>query len=471
MHARLLTLLGLLCCGTALAANYPVRASANGRYLVDASGNPFLMIGDSPHSIICNLSTADAATYLRNRATNGFNTLWVELLCTTCVDGRANGSLIDGATVPFTGTVSGGAYDLTTPNSTYWAHVDLIVIMAATNGIQLLLDSLETGDWTAVALANGTNRCRQYGQFLGTRYKDCTNIVWITGNDFQTWSTATNDLVVTSVAKGIQDEDPNHLQTSELDYFVSYSLEDANWSSIITLDSAYTYYPTYAECLTAYNAGAVPVLLEEANYEYETVGGIGELPPSLAVLRRQEYWSLLGGALAGHMYGNHYTWTFASGWQSYLNSPGMTNLQYFRNFFTNIAWYNLVPDQSHTFVTSGYGTYSSSGTIADNNYATACLSPDGTLGVVFDSAKTGLVVDMTKMVSSVTAQWFDPSVGTYSAVSGSPFANTGTHTFTPSGNNSAGDTDWVLLLTASAPTPFAGNVGGHFSVSGHFWLK
>jgi hypothetical protein len=442
--------------GSSGASPYPLKASANGRYVVNQAGNPFLIIGDAPHSLVANLDTADAAYYLNNRGVNGFNTLWVESLVNPYCNGRANGSLIDGTTVPFTGTVASGVnsegtpyYDFTTPNPAYWEHVDLIVSMAATNGLEVLLDSLDTGGWLDIAVANGATRCEEFGQFLGARYASYPNIIWITGNDFQDWSDASYDAVVTAIAKGIQQEDPNRLQTTELDYYVSYSLEDADWLSLVTLDGVYSYYPTYAECLTAYNAAAVPAMLEEANYEYETNGGAAE-GGSRSVLRRQEYWSMTGGALAGHMYGNHYTWTFASGWQNYLNSPGLTDLQYFHAFFGGLAWYNLVPDQAHTFVTSGYGTYSSSGNIIASDYSAACLTADGTLGVVYTPVLTNdLVVALSKMAGAVTARWFDPSAGTYTAISGSPFANSGTHTFIPPGKNSAGDTDWVLLLQAN----------------------
>lgn len=55
---------------------------------------------------------------------------------------------------------------------------------------------------------------------------------------------------------------------------------------------------------------------------------------------------------------------------------------------------------------------------------------------------------MTKMRGSTTARWFDPTNGTYTAIAGSPFANTGTRAYTPTGNNSAGEADWVLRLDA-----------------------
>ena len=37
---------------------YPLKVSANGRYLVDQNGTPTLLVGDSPHSLFVNLSPA-----------------------------------------------------------------------------------------------------------------------------------------------------------------------------------------------------------------------------------------------------------------------------------------------------------------------------------------------------------------------------------------------------------------------------
>jgi hypothetical protein len=47
--------------------------------------------------------------------------------------------------------------------------------------------------------------------------------------------------------------------------------------------------------------------------------------------------------------------------------------------------------------------------------------------------------------------WYDPASGTYLPIAGSPFANSGTRTFTPSGNNSDGGGDWVLVLETNPP--------------------
>ena len=61
-----------------------------------------------------------------------------------------------------------------------------------------------------------------------------------------------------------------------------------------------------------------------------------------------------------------------------------------------------------------------------------------------------VTLDMTKLSTSAVAFWYDPSNGTYITISGSPFANAGTRQFTPPGNNSGGDGDWVLIVQAGS---------------------
>src|SRR5213596_1908873 len=63
---------------------YPLRPSANGRYMLDASNAPFLIIGDAPHSILANLSNSvtvtPSATALKARLiTDGMSTVTIRL--------------------------------------------------------------------------------------------------------------------------------------------------------------------------------------------------------------------------------------------------------------------------------------------------------------------------------------------------------------------------------------------------------
>ncbi|HJX89381.1 MAG TPA: DUF4038 domain-containing protein, partial [Pyrinomonadaceae bacterium] len=152
----LLIFLALIAQAAATPA-YPLRPSANRRYLVDSNNVPFLIIGDAPHSILAKLNNSDAITYLTDRGQRGFNALWIELLCDSYTfgygtEGQANYGRDVNGNNPFNSTLSGGYYDLTTPNEAYWSHVDYIVQQAAANGLQCLFTPLDQGGWTQTSL-------------------------------------------------------------------------------------------------------------------------------------------------------------------------------------------------------------------------------------------------------------------------------------------------------------------------------
>lgn len=426
--------------GSTAAATYPIKvSSANPRVLVDQNNAPFLLVGDSPHSLIVNLTVADAERFMYDRNTNGFNSLWIELLCEDSEAGRPDGSLLDG-TQPFTNTLGGGLWDLTTPNEAYFAHVDTIVRLAATNGLQLLFNPLDTGGWTDTALTNGSARCRQYGQFLGNRYKDFPNIIWLHGNDFQTWRTASNNAAVSAIALGIKDTDTNHLQTVQLDFPVSGSLDSTNWAAIVNVDSAYTYYATYARVLQEYQrTNRMPVVMIEAHYEYQTnyYGDFGTAP----VLRRQAYWTMLSGAI-GHCYGNSAVWRFKPGWDApaIFNSVGVTELKHSTALFQSRRWQAFEPDINHTVLTAGFGTFSTNSAVSSNNYATCARETNGHTVMIYAPTQRAMTVNLTKVSgTNALAWWFDPRSGT--ATNFGLYATTNSQVFTPPDTN-----DWVLVL-------------------------
>jgi chitodextrinase len=426
------------------STSYPLKVSANGRYLVDQHDVPFLIAGDSPQALMVNLSEAEADAFFADRQAAGFNLVWVNLLCATYTGGRADGSTYDGI-VPFT-----TPDDVSTPNEAYFTRIDHMLALAAQHGLVVLLDPAETGSYLSVLLANGTTKARNYGRYLGTRYGNVDNIIWMSGNDFQSWPTAGDDAVVQAVARGIHDTDDGHIHTVELDYQVSGSLDDPTWAPLIELNASYTYFPTYAQVLADYDRpNALPTFMVEANYEFEHNAADLGTP---AILRRQEYWTMLSGA-AGQLYGNRYTWPFIDGWQQNLDTPGSLQFGYVQFLFASRRWFDLIPDQTHAVVTAGYGTFTDSGALGDSDYATAARTPDGALAMAYMPTLRTLTVDMTKLGSQAYASWYDPSRGTFTPIAGSPFPNTGARTFTPPGNNGDGDGDWVLVLEATSVPP------------------
>jgi hypothetical protein len=413
------------------APAYPVKVGPTGRYLVDQNGAPFLIVGDSPQAMIGRLSEADAELFFANRQALGFNTVWINLLCASYIGCNPDGSTFDGIP-PF--NVPG---DLTTPNEAYFARVDAIVRLAARYGLLVILNPAETGDWLAVLYASGEDNCRAYGQFLGQRYAGFDNILWMHGNDYQDWG-LDNDRFTTALARGIRDFDGRHLHTVELNFFLSSSTDDPLWAPLIDLNAAYSYDPVYAEVLKDYNRGDFPVFLVETGYEFE----FGGLP---RIVRAQAYWAMLSGA-AGQLYGSRYTWQFLEEWRDTLNSGGAMAMGHLAALFQSRPWYDLVPDQDHSVVTSGLGDFGS------YEYVTAARTPDGRLAIVYVPTTRSITVDMSRMSGPAIARWFDPVAGLFIDISGSALPNSGLVEFTTPGDNEdgPGSDDWVLVLEASA---------------------
>ena len=60
----------------------PLSVSANKRYLQDAAGRPFFVVGDSPQNLPIKLAIPQLDSYMAECETRGFNLLWI------CIDGQ-----------------------------------------------------------------------------------------------------------------------------------------------------------------------------------------------------------------------------------------------------------------------------------------------------------------------------------------------------------------------------------------------
>ncbi len=431
------------------AASFPVRVSANGRHLVDVGGAPFLLSGDTPWSLIVQVTKTEAEQYLENRRQKGMNAVIVNLLEHKFSSSAPNNRAGDG---PF--TTPG---DFSTPNEAYFAHADWVIAKAAEKGILVLLTPCylgygggDQGFWVELN-GNTAAKCRGYGQYLGNRYRSFTNIVWVHGGDYNPPSGSTGEQKALEILFGIKDRDTSKLHT----YHGSRgrnAYEQANFAPHLDLDAVYTDVITYGKSLEAYNrTGFKPHFVFEAKYENEG--------PSRASLRAQSWWSNLSGS-TGQFFGNSPLWHFnAPTWNSYgwtwqaaMDAAGSQDQARIGPVFTPRAWPALVPDQSHATVTAGYGT---SGQM---DYVTAGRAGDGTLVMAYlPSTGTGtrtITVNMARLSASADARWVNPASGAASTVSGSPFAHSGSRTFTTPGDNGTGANDWVFVLeTASSPPP------------------
>ena len=134
-----------------------------------------------------------------------------------------------------------------------------------------------------------------------------------------------------------------------------------------------------------------------------------------------------------------------------LFRSGAIQFGYVKALFEPRAWYDLVPDTNHTLVTSGYGVFSGSGHVADNDYLTAAQTADGKLASVYTPILRQFTVDMSKLSTPASTRWYDPSSGCFTSVAGSPLTNSGVRTFAPPGPNRDGDGGWVLVIETQPP--------------------
>jgi len=317
----LLFFLGALLPLSSPAFNFPLTAGPTGRYLVDQAGVPFLIMGDSPWSMIAALNNDQVNTYLQDRSQKGFNTLIVELTEHESLYPRGDSAGVSPANFfgqpPFL-----TAGDFSTPNEAYFTNADWVIDQAAAKGMVVVLFPCYVGypgtaeGWYNEMLANGTNKCRQYGQYVGNRYKNKPNIIWAMYADHN--PDGTIDAMVEALAAGIQSVDTNHLFTAHLQrgYDVRGLLPNSAW---LQLDTSYTDLQTYVGCLQAYaETPAMPVFQIENWYE-------GEHNTTPANVRAEAYWANLSGA-CGQTFGNLPIWPFASGWEAALNSTGSPSI-------------------------------------------------------------------------------------------------------------------------------------------------
>jgi len=403
--------------------------SRNRRYLVSGENVPMLLQGDAAWSLIVSLDKAETSLYLRNRRQKGFNAVLVNLIeHKFCKNPPRNAA----GEVPF--TTPG---DFSTPNEHYFAYADWVLQEAAKNGIYVLLAPIYLGyvgtdeGWIKELMALSPGKCLEYGRYLGRRYKDFDNIIWVMGGDRNPESALER---VDLIALGIKEHDHKHLFTAhcapENSAFSQYS--DGGW---LSFNTAYTYGLIHPRLYGAYNRKpAEPFILIESSYE-------GEHNASEVQIRRQAYWTILCGGF-GHVFGNNPIWHFngptlfpvKETWQQAMDLPGSVGMMHWGVLFRSRQWYELVPDQKREVVTKGLGEFNGL------DYLAASRTADGSTVIAYMPSSRTVAVDLSKISGNqARAWWFDPGTGSASAAG--VFATRGFREFTPPGPG-----DWVLVL-------------------------
>jgi len=392
------------------SASAQLRVSANNYYLYEQqTGEPVFLNGESVWCLMSATTYTQADSFFQNCQQYGINFLEVQLIDKLNDSGPQDRN----GNTPFTST------DFITPREAYFTHADSIVGLAKTYGIYLhlyisYLGANDTEGWR-ISIGNRSIADMKYwGDWLGARYKDSTNIMWgISGDcDPTTWQQKLDSMSVALLA-----QDTNHLITPR-DWIPS--ITSTHWSSRSWLKLEYiypywgpqSYEPELIVSLarTVYASGR-PGFLEEAWYENEKFSA--DFPPTY-VLRQQMYYTILSGAVCGHVFGTAgwafdyatRSWFGPGGYRDSLDSQGHQSTGWCGKLFRSRYWYKLHPDTGQTVVTAGYGSS------ADSTYCPGAYASDGSSIIVYLPSQRTITIDPAVLAGdSCRVYWFDPATG------------------------------------------------------------
>lgn len=445
-------------------------ASANGRYMVDQSSQPIFIQGDSPQSMLSHFTTTEMSTFFSGQALRSYNASQIHLILSDVngMTGNSGGVDVNGV-APFSSMST-----LAGPNAAYWNNVDAMLTLAQQNGITVFAgvpDNISMGPTIeGMTLA----QCNTLGQFLGNRYKNLPNIIWQFGNDYAPPLYAARDAKYREILVGIRAAGDTHLVTYWGDTEGS-SWENSAWDTLhaLVLDYAYTvpYYQSELAWQDTSPGSPQPNFFGEGNYEFEHLSGYSGIHTTTnETLRRTAWWSVTWGA-CGQFFGQQAVWkgetyggpgTPAHYWPESVTTTAASENWRVATLLRSLSWWKLQPDFSQTLITAGVGTHDTS-EFSDplaNDYATAAISTDGLLAVIYVPTVRSWTINTSVLTGSLkTGYWFDPTTGTTTAAA-APWT-------IPATAHADGTHDWVLVLQGSSDTTGTGAITiGHPSLSG-----
>jgi len=417
-----------------------LKVAENKRFLAHQDETPFFYLGDTAWELFHRLNREEAERYLEKRRAQGFTVIQAVVLAE--LDGldtpNAYGDkpLLDNNPIK--------------PNEAYFQHVDFIVNTAEAKGI--FMGMLPTwGDKVVKAWGKGPvvfteENARIYGKFLGSRYKDKPNIIWILGGDRLADQV---EGIWRAMAKGIAEGDGgNHRMTYHPQGGQTSAkwFHEDSWLDFNMLQSGHSHFdlPNYEKVAADYRRTPIkPCMDGEPRYEDHPVnwkpenGWFNDFD-----VRQAAYWALFAGA-HGHTYGCHDIWQMMApgrqpissarnNWYDVLDLPGAWDMLHVRNLIESRPFLTRVPDPA--IITAGQreGAGRLQATRGDDYL------------FVYTPYGHSFTVQMGKISGAkVKAWWFDPREGTAALIG--TFTNDGAKKFDPPGEPKRGN-DWVLVM-------------------------
>lgn len=423
------------------------------KFLINSrTKKPVFITGDDAWSMQVQLSDSDIQFYLSDRASRGFNAIWVGLVDNTFSNHTPEDFY---GNVPFNGP------DFTNENPAYWARLDRTISWAADRGITVLASPAFVGygckgGYCESYRNSSTDVLTAYGQFLGNRYKGYPNVIWLIGGDADP-ADSNSQTKLYELAKGIKSADSAHLMTTE-NYRGTSSIDVWAGAPWLDLDALYLEPPAIAAKANAdYLAGNYPVFMMEDWYE-------GEHSMTDLEVRKEGYWAVLSGSTLGRIFGNFAIWNFNSHqgppdpWKTQLNAAGSVGQELLGRLFRSREHWKMVPDIDHTVMTAGYDSRPLLSSAKESLrslvygkpfrptslFSVGARTSDGQTIIAYvpNGRAATITMDMGKVTdpsSRARCWWFNPRDGSTKLIGS--FETTGRRNFTPPDAN-----DWVLVI-------------------------
>jgi len=420
--------------------------SDNKRYLLK-NGKPFFWLGDTGWELFHRLTREEADQYLKRRSEQGFTVIQAVALA------------------EFDGLHSPNAYgnkplmddDPARPNEAYFKHVDYIIDKANSYNINIAIlptwgDKINKGTWGVGPEIFNTANAKIYGEWIGNRYKNKTNVIWVCGgdrnprneNDVAIWNAMAEGIVKGTDNKAIISFHPQPCDSGSATWFHKQA-----WLSFNMFQNGHCRdNPVYNKIQLAYDLTPIkPVMDAEPIYEDHPVCfNVKDLGTSSAYdVRKFAYLDLFAGAF-GHTYGCHDIWQFYSTkheavngphvyWQEAMDLPGANQMQYVRRLIESHPMLERIPDQS---------------IIEESNYA-AAERVQATRGEDYAFIYTAAGKSFTAINGKIKggtlhAYWYNPRNGKTTEIGNIP--NSGNKKFIPPSTGYG--QDWVLVLDDAA---------------------
>ena len=426
-----------------------LRVHENKRHLCWEDGKPFFYMGDTAWELFHRLNKEEIDHYMQERARQGFTVVQAVALA------EYGGLTLENPYGCLPLKVVNGTYDPCTPDLdgeySYWDHVDYALDKAAETG--LLVAFLPTwGDKFNRSWGDGPEiftpeNAYRYGLWLGERYRDRWNLLWMLGGDRPLEQR--HRPVIDEMARGLREGDRgNHLitfhpvgGTASNDF-----LNDAPYIDFHTSQTGHDVakcYESYKEMQRMEAMCDKPFMDSEPRYEdhpacFKAEYGFYWQPEDV---RHNAYWNVLQGT-CGHTYGNHAIWSvtrepndyYPYAWDEALTHPGAEQVAFVRKLRESRDYFSYRPDES---------------LVEQNNALLGHLSAGQGDGYAYIYSPQGLpfVAHLQQInAKHLKASWFDPRTGETTAFAVVP-ACADTQFVPPT---SGKDQDWVLILDVLA---------------------